>query len=113
MADALDDNQMVCDFKVVKTLIGDFLEQYDHALCMNTDDAEYAHFKNVYGDRIIGFAHLDPTTEVLAQTCFNVLSRALADYVSGPQSSYPVRASVRLEKVRVWETSSSWAEYWE
>lgn len=113
VADTLDDNQMVCDFKVVKTLIGDFLEQYDHALCMNTDDAEYAHFKKTYGDRIIGFEHLDPTTEVLAQTFFGVLRKALTAYVGGAQTSYPVRASVRLEKVRVWETSSSWAEYWE
>jgi len=113
VADSLDDNQMVCDFKVVKTLIGDFLEQYDHALCMNTDDAEYAHFKKAYGERIIGFEHLDPTTEVLAQTFFTVLCKALAAYAAGPQESYPVRASVRLEKVRVWETTSSWAEYWE
>ena len=26
---------------------------------------------------------------------------------------YPVRACVELERVRVWETSSSWAEYGE
>ena len=112
-ADSLDANQMVCDFKVVKSLIGDFLEQYDHALCMNTDDPEYAHFKAVYGDRIIGFEHLDPTTEVLAQTVFEHLRDSLGAYIAGAQASYPVRACVRLEKVRVWETSSSWAEYWE
>ena len=112
-ADTLDSNQMVCDFKVVKGLIGDFLETYDHALCMNTDDPQYAHFKQVYGDRVIGFPHLDPTTELLAQTIFEHLRASLADYVAGPPSSYPVRPSVRLETVRVWETSSSWAEYGE
>lgn len=112
-ADSLDGSQMVCDFKVVKSLIGDFLDQFDHALCMNTDDPEYAHFKGVYGDRIIGFEHLDPTTEILAQTVFVHLRNSLAAYVHGAQASYPVRSCVRLEKIRVWETTSSWAEYWE
>jgi len=110
-AATLDANQMVCDFKVVKGLIGDFLEMYDHALCMNTDDPQFAHFKQVYGDRVIGFPHLDPTTELLAQTLFDHLKASLAAYVAGPVASYSVRPEVRLEKVRVWETSSSWAEY--
>ncbi len=33
-AEALDRNDMVCDFKVIKDLMNDFLEGYDHALCM-------------------------------------------------------------------------------
>ena len=105
-------NDMVCDFKVVKELLGAFLDAYDHALCMNTDDPQYAHFKGVYGDRVIGFAHRDPTTEVLAQVVFEHLSERLSAYVSTIQPGYPVRPEVCLERVRVWETSSSWAEYW-
>jgi len=112
-AESLDENEMVCDFKVVKSLIGEFLDRYDHALCMNTDDPEYTHFKGAYGERVIGFEHLDPTTEVIAQTLFEHLRGNLAAYVAGKPSRYPVRACVRLEKVRVWETTSSWAEYWE
>ena len=111
-ADSLDSNEMVCDFKVVKSLIGSFLDQYDHALCMNTDDPQYVHFKGVYGERVIGFEHEDPTTEVLARTVFEQLAQSLQSYVAGPQGSYPVRSAVRLERVRVWETTSSWAEYW-
>jgi 6-pyruvoyltetrahydropterin/6-carboxytetrahydropterin synthase len=111
-ADTLDANEMVCDFKVVKELLGAFLDAYDHALCMNTDDPQYAHLKGVYGDRVIGFTHRDPTTEVLAQVVFEHLAERLSAYVSTPQTGYPVRAEVRLERVRVWETSSSWAEYW-
>ncbi|MEG1258940.1 MAG: 6-carboxytetrahydropterin synthase, partial [Akkermansia sp.] len=34
-ADSLDDNDMVMDFKVVKEMLGEFLEQFDHSLCMN------------------------------------------------------------------------------
>jgi 6-pyruvoyltetrahydropterin/6-carboxytetrahydropterin synthase len=111
-ADTLDGNEMVCDFKVVKELLRDFLDAYDHALCINTDDPQYAHFKAVYGERVIGFAHRDPTTEVLAQAVFEHLAERLSAYVRGAQTSYPVRAGVTLERVRVWETSSSWAEYW-
>jgi 6-pyruvoyltetrahydropterin/6-carboxytetrahydropterin synthase len=111
-ADTLDGNEMVCDFKVLKTLLGTFLEQFDHAMCMNTADPQYAHFKAAYGERVIGFEHMDPTTELLAQTVYEHLQERLAEYVAVPQSGYPVRSSVRLERVRIWETTSSWAEYW-
>ena len=112
LAESLDANDMVCDFKVVKELIGDLLEAYDHALCMNSEDPQYAYFKQVYGERIIGFEGRDPTTEVLAQTVYEHLSARLVEYAAAAALRYPVRASVRVERVRVWETSSSWAEYW-
>ena len=110
-ADTLDANEMVCDFKVVKTLVGEFVDTFDHALCMNTEDPQYAHFKGVYGDRVIGFAGQDPTTELLAKTIFDHLQSSLDDYTNGSQPSYPIRRCVRVEKLRVWETTSSWAEY--
>jgi len=45
-ADELDQNDMVCDFKIVKEAMEGFLEQYDHAMCINTDDPKYADFKS-------------------------------------------------------------------
>lgn len=110
-AETLDDNEMVCDFKIIKTAVGDFLESLDHAMCMNTDDPAYTEFKNRYGDRIIGFESKDPTTELLAQHIHTVATAALATYADTPGTPYPLRPSVRLESVRLWETSSSWAEY--
>lgn len=62
-ADDLDANGMVCDFKIVKTAIGEYLNGFDHALCMNTDDPMYPTFKKAYGERVIGFASTEPTTE--------------------------------------------------
>lgn len=112
-AETLDENEMVCDFKVVKALVGDLLERYDHAMCMNTDDPEYARFKDAYGDRVIGFPSQDPSTEVLARAIYEHLSGSLSAHIAGPRGDYPVRECVRLERVRLWETSSSWAEYWE
>jgi 6-pyruvoyltetrahydropterin/6-carboxytetrahydropterin synthase len=107
----LDENQMVCDFKIIKTALGEWLDRFDHALCMNTDDPAYADFKARYGDRVIGFEHQDPTTELMAKTIFDHATQALAEYASSENARYPLRPEVRLVSVRVWETTSSWAEY--
>lgn len=107
----LDENQMVCDFKIIKTALGEWLDRFDHAMCMNTDDPAYTDFKARYGDRVIGFEHQDPTTELMARTIFDHAATALASYSATSDTRYPLRPEVRLVSVRVWETSSSWAEY--
>ena len=107
----LDANQMVCDFKIIKEALGEWLDCFDHALCMNTDDPAYGDFKDRFGDRVIGFEHQDPTTELMAKTIFDHASAALAAYAGSPDARFPLRPEVRLLSVRVWETSSSWAEY--
>ena len=111
-ADTLDANDMVVDFKAVKQMMGDFLQQFDHSLCVNTDDPNYAAFVAAYGERIIPFDREDPTSEVMARTIFNFARHALEKAREG-SGEYPVRDCVTLERVRVWETSSSWAEYGE
>lgn len=67
-ADTLDANDMVVDFKAIKQMMGDFLQQFDHSLCVNTDDPNYAAFVAAYGERIIPFDREDPTSEVMART---------------------------------------------
>ena len=110
-ADDLDANGMVCDFKIVKDAVGDYLDTFDHALCVNTQDPMFSTLQNVYGERIIPFADTDPTTEVLAKTFFDACKKELADYAARTDTRYHLRPNVRLVRVRVWETSSSWAEY--
>ena len=110
-ADELDDNQMVCDFKIVKDAVGEWLDTFDHALCMNTADPAYADFKARYGDRVIGFENQDPTTELMARTIFDHASEALTAYAARTDTRYRLAPGVRLVRVRVWETTSSWAEY--
>ncbi|MDF1658508.1 MAG: 6-carboxytetrahydropterin synthase, partial [Verrucomicrobiales bacterium] len=105
----LDDREMVCDFKVVKLILSDYLDQFDHAMCMNTDDPAYEEFKERYGDRVIGYKSEDPTTEILARDIFAHLRDSLDTYRSGEKKEFPLRDSVRVVYVKVWETSSSWA----
>ena len=111
-AETLDDHEMVMDFKAIGEMMNEFLEQFDHALCMNTADPNYAVFRSIYGERIIPFEQMDPTSEAMAHAVFRHAQAALKKAKSGALR-YPVRDCVKLERVRVWETSSSWAEYGE
>jgi 6-pyruvoyltetrahydropterin/6-carboxytetrahydropterin synthase len=110
-ADALDERGMVCDFKIVKEAVGEFLDSFDHALCINTQDPMFETLRAAYGERVIAFTDTEPTTEVLAQTFFDRIAQELVAYASRSEVRYALRGSVRLRRVRVWETSSSWAEY--
>lgn len=107
----LDENGMVCDFKVVKEAVGDFLEGFDHSICMNTRDPMFETMKKAYGDRVIAFTDTEPTTEVLAKTFYDAFRDKLGEYGDQGAPRYILRDSVRIKRVRVWETSSSWAEY--
>lgn len=110
-ADELDAHGMVCDFKIVKDAVGDYLDTFDHALCVNTQDPMFETLQAAYGDRVIPFADTEPTTEVLAKTFFDACKKELADYASRPDTRYKLPPQVRIVRVRVWETSSAWAEY--
>ncbi len=110
-AEELDAHGMVCDFKIVKDAVGAFLDTFDHALCMNTEDSMFPTLKAAFGDRVIPFEKTEPTTEVLAKTFFETIAKGLEDYASRQDTRYRLRSAVRLASVRVWETSSSWAEY--
>lgn len=110
-ADSLDKNDMVCDFKIIKTALLEYIERLDHAMCMNTDDPSFDDFKKRYGDRILEYKSTDPTTEVIAREIFDECSKRLDDYRNQPDNRYPLSDNVKLIKVRVWETSSSWAEF--
>lgn len=110
-AGRLDANDMVCDFKAVKRALESFLDRWDHALCLNTADPGYALLKQAYGERVIPFTDTDPTTEIMARTIFDTLQLTLSAQMTDPGAEYPIPPGVRLERVRVTETASSWAEY--
>lgn len=112
VADALDGRDMVCDFKAIKLAVHSFIERFDHSLALNTADPKFADFQAAYGERVIPFENTDPTSEVMAKAIFDHIKGVLAvEKPSDPQ--YPISRHVRLERIRVTETASSWAEYGE
>ena len=110
-ADALDGNDMVCDFKALKEAIQEFVESWDHALCLNSADPNLEFYRKTYGERIIAFPSTDPTSEVMAKMLFEEVARRLAEGKLRSGGRYAIPATVRVERVRVTETSTSWAEY--
>ena len=110
-ADELDANDMVCDFRAIKTALAAFLDSWDHALCVNTSDPQYAFYRATYGERVIAFDRTDPTSEVMARAVFDELTRRLAEAAADSSPQAALLPRVRIERVRVTETSTSWAEY--
>ena len=109
--DTLDAHDMVCDFKALKAAAAETVKRFDHAFTLNTADPRFAEMRAAYGERILAFSNTDPTTEVLARDIFRSVREKLAAQAGDP--TYPIAATVRLERVRVTETATSWAEYWE
>jgi 6-pyruvoyltetrahydropterin/6-carboxytetrahydropterin synthase len=110
-ADQLNANDMVCDFQTVKAALLAFLETWDHALCLNTADPNFEFYRKTYGDRIIPFEETDPTSEVMAKVIFEELTRRLAGATQPPAARSLLPPGVRIERVRVTETRTTWAEY--
>ena len=101
-ADVLDARDMVCDFADLKAAAAETVARFDHTFALNIADPAFAALRSAYGDRVVAFENTDPTSEVLAREIFRALRIKLA-----------VHAGIRLERVRITETASSWAEYWE
>ena len=112
-ADQLDGNQMVCDYRAVKLLMKEYLDSFDHSMCVNTQDPNFGELRRLFGERIIPFEDRDPSTEVMARTIYDEASRRLAAAQADSDFKFKLQAGLRLARVRVWETSSSWAEYGE
>jgi 6-pyruvoyltetrahydropterin/6-carboxytetrahydropterin synthase len=111
VSDQLDDRDMVCDFKAVKAAAVHAVMQFDHTFALNTADPRCTEMRAAYGDRVVALPDTDPTTEVLARVIFQEVRARIAE--APASSDFPLAPGVRLERVRVTETASSWAEYWE
>jgi len=108
----LNGQDMVVDFKWVKLAVGELLDRLDHALCVNSDDPLLDDVRKV-SERIVEFDGADPTTEVIARYLFDHLDVKIgaAEALSDAEGTYSIDPRVRLERVRVWETPTTWAEY--
>ncbi len=112
IADELDENDMVCDFHAISAIVKEYIDTLDHCIMLNGDDSDNC-IANKENPRCVIFEGKDPTSEVLAKTIFEHIDRKLSNQtvrmINGIE--YRMNASVKIEKVRVWETSSAWAEY--
>ena len=112
-AQQLDDNDMVCDFRWIKLALADILTRLDHATCINDSDPRLENFKRMHV-RLEIFKGQDPTSEVIARMIFDHLEDKLAqatELISENGDIYSLSPSVSLKSLRLWETSTSWAQY--
>ncbi len=114
-ADGLDANDMVCDYKALKTVVVRELERFDHAMLLAASDPMREAFAP-FAERVVLMDEGDPTTEVLARHLYLAVAAAFRpgmEVVAPGGATYRVPPTVRLERVRVWETPNTWGEYGE
>lgn len=115
-SDRLDDHDMVVDFKALKLAVAEFLDRYDHALCINVADPLYDSLVERYGaegGRIIAYHDEDPTTEVMAREMFEYVAGRLehgGQVTNDTGAGYAIPEGLKVRSLRLWETTSSWAE---
>ena len=89
---------MVMDFGNLKKICNSLFDQVDHALMVNVDDKAVAGFFKKQGFKLYE-VEFEPTAENMAEYFYNQLLPMIRD------------AKVTLTSVRVWETTTSYAEY--
>ena len=114
--DSLDENGMLVDFKALRLALEDHIDRYDHALAVNSTDPFLGQLAGQYPpEALVVFDNLEPTTEAIAKEIFDYASALLKQGFSresGSGVTYRISPNqIELERVRVWETPSSWAEY--
>lgn len=112
-SEQLDHHDMVCDYKALKLIVEATVSRLDHALAVNSADPRLAEL-DVFADGLLLFEDADPTTEVMVRWLFHEIRPVLegGGEVTAPSGAvFAVPEGLRLERVRMWETSTSWAEY--
>jgi 6-pyruvoyltetrahydropterin/6-carboxytetrahydropterin synthase len=107
----LDENGMLVDFKALKLALEGHIDRYDHSMAINSNDPLLEAIRAIHGeDAIVLFENAEPTTEAIAKEIYDFVAATLKAGFSKDHYSIPA-GLLTLERVRVWETPSSWAEY--
>ncbi len=112
-APGLNHHDMVCDFKALKLALKSVCDELDHSLAINSEDPLLAKLEGIR-ERVVVFHGQDPTTEVLARRIHDALTtlvRRGAALAAPDGISYRLPPELVVERVRVTETDSTWAEY--
>ena len=96
----LDSNDMVIDFRELKSLVREFQDLFDHALVICKHDEFLSNNKQVCDNFKVIKLEKDPTAEVLAEELYRFLSEKLK-----------ANENRKVEKIRVYESDKSFAEF--
>lgn len=111
-APALDENGMVVDFKALKMAVRRHIERYDHSMAVNSSDPLLPSMEALYPEAVIVFENQEPTTEAMAKELYDYIQAKLSEGFVSPDGRYRIDAGrAKLDRVRVWETPTSWAEF--
>lgn len=114
-SEALDTNDMVCDFKALKLAVSGLIDDWDHAMAVNSADPAVGVLRDSgLGERVVVFENEDPTTEAMARRIYEAVAEAVrtgSPMTDDEGVSYTFSPGVIVERVRLTETPSSWAEY--
>ena len=108
-SDKLDETEMVIDFGKVKALINDYINSWDHCLVMpNTMPEEYLTCLAKFNENL-KIVSYNPTAERMSRDMYEYITviltnEGLLKSITNPNGMY-------LEKVRLHETTTGWAEY--
>ncbi len=106
---------MVCDFKALKIAVSEMIDRLDHAMAVNAADPAVRHLRAAgFGDRLVEFMGEDPTTEVIARRIFEGVTAAVREgkpLADEDGVRYTLPDSLVVERVRVSETPTTWAEF--
>lgn len=112
--DSLDKHGMLVDFTALKLAVSEYIDQFDHAMAVHSTEPLLPTLKELYPNGIIVFDE-EPTTEVFSRRIYEHIATVLrvgSQRTSESGTVYSIKpGQVQLERVRVWETPSSWAEY--
>lgn len=100
VSESLDAANMVIDFGELKTLIGDLFVEWDHAIAMPKGIIKEDADLSILGSKLI-ITDTNPTAEWMCREFFETIKKSLSENL------------VRVEKVRVHESATGWAEYQE
>lgn len=104
-ADHLDNAQMVCDFGILKNIVGKFIDSFDHCMAFwCKDDPEYIRDMQKWNDRWI-ILPVNPTAEALS-----IYLCATVNYLLSKIKFANGESNVYCSKVIYHETSTGYAE---
>ena len=92
------DDGMVMDFAVIKQVMADVLEQYDHRFLICVADPEYITMTSMVGRGVIAVPYI-PTAENLASYWADEIGDELSNH------------NAELVELRVWETPNACATW--